>query len=111
MITEADIQEVIAEYQGKRNPSTSDCVKLAAFLTIQKEMFGVDNNTHPTISFSAEPELKAETIVDYPDSGEFGKLINGKVAVDMWDVMKEVMEAIKVTNPKIYNFAVRRLKG
>ena len=40
MITEKDLQEAIAECQGQRNPNASTCIKLAAFLTIQKELFG-----------------------------------------------------------------------
>ena len=40
MITERDLQEAIAECNGERNPNANTCIKLAAFLTIQKEMFG-----------------------------------------------------------------------
>ena len=35
MITEMDLQEAIAECQGKRNPNADTCIKLAAFYIIK----------------------------------------------------------------------------
>ncbi len=40
MITAQDLQEAIAECQGERNPNANTCIKLAAFLTIEREMYG-----------------------------------------------------------------------
>ncbi len=39
MITEHDLQEAIAECQGKRNPDANTCIKLAAFYTIKEHLF------------------------------------------------------------------------
>ena len=39
MITEKDLQEAIAECKGKRNPDSSTCIKLAAFLIIQEHLY------------------------------------------------------------------------
>lgn len=115
MITEKDLQEAIAECQGQRNPNASTCIKLAAFLTIQKEMFGeplqketVQNE--PVKPYSYQSADNIERIVDYPVDTEFGKLIDGKIAADAWDVMQELMDALKITNPKLYNFAIRKLE-
>ena len=112
MITEKDLQEAIAECQGQRNPTTNTCIKLAAFLTIQKEMFG--NSEQPetvqpfkTYSYSADNK---EKIVDYSIDTEFGKLIDGKIAADAWGVMQELMDTLQITNPKLYSFALRKLE-
>lgn len=112
MITEKDLQEAIAECQGQRNPNASTCIKLAAFLTIQKELFGNSEQpeaVQPFNSYSYSADNK-EKIVDYPVETEFGKLIDGKIAADAWDVMQELMDALKITNPKLYNFAMRKLE-
>ena len=116
MITEQDLEEAIAECQGQRNPNANTCIKLAAFLTIQKELFGKSEQfetiekSEPIKTYSFESADKAEKIVDYPVETEFGKLIDGQIAADVWDVMQELMDALKITNPKLYNFAVRKLE-
>lgn len=112
MITEEDLKEAIAECQGQRNPNANTCIKLAAFLTIQKEMFGIAE--HPEIiqpfnSYSYSSDNK-EKIVDYPIDTEFGKLVDGKIAADVWGVMQEIMDTLQITNPKLYSFALRKLE-
>ena len=115
LITEQDLKEAIAECQGQRNPTTNTCIKLAAFLTIQKEMFGesLQNETvqiEPVKPYSYQSADNKEKIVDYPVETEFGKLIDGQIAADVWDVMQELMDALKITNPKLYNFVLRKLE-
>lgn len=112
MITEKDLQEAIAECQGQRNPNANTCIKLAAFLTIQKELFGnleQSETVQPFNSYSYSADNK-EKIVDYSIDTEFGKLIDGKIAADAWNVMQELMDALKITNPKLYNFVLRKLE-
>ena len=116
MITEKDLQEAIAECQGQRNPNANTCIKLAAFLTIQKELFGKPEQfetvekSEPIKTYSFEAADSKEKIIDYPVNTEFGKLIDGKIAADAWDIMQELMDALKITNPKLYNFVLRKLE-
>ena len=115
MITEKDLQEAIAECQGQRNPNANTCIKLAAFLTIQKEMFGESEQGKELKNelikpYSYQSADKTEKIVDYPVDTEFGKLIDGQIAADVWDVIQELMDALKITNPKLYNFVLRKLE-
>ena len=63
MITEKDLQEAIAECQGQRNPNANTCIKLAAYLTIQKEMFGTQEELIPTYSY-APSEVAGYTASD-----------------------------------------------
>lgn len=115
MITEKDLQEAIVECQGQRNPNASTCIKLAAFLTIQKELFGKPEQfetvekSEPIKTYSFEAADSKEKIIDYPVNTEFGNLIDGQIATNVWDVMQELMDALKITNPKLYNFAIRKL--
>lgn len=115
MITENDLKEAIAECQGQQNPNANTCIKLAAFLTIQREMFGESDQgkelkNESIKTYSYQPADKTEKIVDYPVDTEFGKLIDGQIAADVWNVMQELMDAVKITNPKLYNFALRKLE-
>ena len=115
MITEKDLQEAIAECQGQRNPNASTCIKLAAFLTIQKELFGKSEQfetvekSEPIKTYSFEAADSKEKIIDYHVNTEFGNLIDGQIATNVWDVMQELMDALKITNPKLYSFAIRKL--
>lgn len=112
LITEQDLKEAIAECQGQRNPTTNTCIKLAAFLTIQKEMFGNSEQpetVQPFNSYSYSADNK-EKIVDYSVDTELGKLVDGKNAADAWGVMQELMDTLQITNPKLYSFAVRKLE-
>lgn len=115
LITEKDLQEAIAECQGQRNPNANTCIKLAAYLTIQKELFGEPlqaetAQSEPIKSHSYQSANNKEKIVDYPIDTEFGKLIDGKIAADVWGVMQELMDTLQITNPKLYNFAIRKLE-
>lgn len=108
MITELDLQEAIAECQGVRNPTASTCIKLAAFLTIQRELFGSSEQSSmvPSYSFAPGP---AETTIDYDSGTEFSEAIQGKDPADVYKVMDEVMDTLKIINARVYNSVMRKL--
>lgn len=105
MITEQDLQEAIAECQGKRNPDASTCIKLAAFLTIQKEMFGPheQNISHPTYSYAAP------NIIDRVGDTDFLRMVYGADTNDVLGVIDELMTTLQVINPRLYAGVMRRL--
>ena len=122
MITEYDLQEAIAECQGQRNPDANTCIKLAAFLTIQREMFGnkeqfVDANKTSSASYSfasAPPEPTENThenIIGYYGGSEFLEAIEGKYADDIWPIMDELMESMAVLQPRIYDQVMRKVRN
>jgi len=106
MITKQDLEEAIAECQGQRNPNASTCLKLAAFYTIRKELFGEEKKAEqPMYSYASEP---VETIQSYGDS-EFLEAVNGKNVDDVMPVMDELMDAMKVLQPRIYDSVMRKI--
>ena len=111
MITEQDLKEAIAECQGQRNPNSSTCIKLAAFLTIQRELYGKKKEVAETpaemSSYSFEAAV-SQKITDY--QGGLGKFVNGKDVFTVLDVFEELLGALHVTNPELYGFAIRKLK-
>lgn len=48
--------------------------------------------------------------ISYDTSTEFGELVDGKKASDVMAVFQELMDAVLIANPKLYNFALRRLQ-
>ena len=114
MITEKDLQEAIAECKGKRNPDSSTCIKLAAFLIIQEHLYGKPSESEsvpalPAYSYAAPPE-QVETIIDYQGDTDFAAVIDGRRADDVWPVMEELMEVLRRTNKPLYNATIRKIQ-
>ena len=104
MITEQDLQEAIAECEGQRNPNASTCIKLAAFYTIRDNMYP----QRPTYSFA--PERAVPEVVVTDGESEFMEAIDGMPVSDLMPVIDEVMEIIKVPQPRLYNSVMNKLK-
>lgn len=112
MITEHDLEQAIAECQGERNPNANTCIKLAAFLTIQRELFQTPDrhvDTSPVGGYSLAPGPGAHTI-DYTGVSEFSRLISGKDAATVWPVMDELMGTIQVMHPRLYDATMRKIE-
>lgn len=114
MITEYDLDEAIAEMQGKRHPGADDCIKLAAFLTIKRELFGRSEQPQevPAYSYASAPVQtvgKSDTVT-YSGDSEFAQAVNGKNAGEMWAIMDELMTSIAVLYPPLYNAVMRKLQ-
>lgn len=117
MITEKDLQEAIAECQGERNPNANTCIKLAAYYTIRRELYGnpeqlanvAENATTRAYSYAAPPE-QVETTIDYKSDTEFSTVIDGRRADDVWPVMEELMEVLRRTNKPLYNATMRKIQ-
>ena len=127
MITEYDLQEAIAECQGERNPNANTCIKLAAFYTIKNELFGkpeqLTKQADPSLigdrgidnpggySYAPQPE-EVETIIDYYSDTEFGKLINGRKATEIWPIVDElVSQAVIGLSPRLYDAFIRKISS
>ena len=106
MITEQDLKAAIAECQGKRNPDANTCIKLAAFYTIQREMFGEDKEAElPSYSYASAPETRIEI-----DSGsEFAEMVNGREQKEVMPIIDELMSTLKVIQPRLYNAVMEKL--
>ena len=109
MITKEDLQEAIAECQGKRNPDANTCIKLAAFLTIQKEMFGEESVELHRESYSYTP-APVEGI-EYNGDSEFSQEVRGLDVNDVMGVMDELMTTLQVVNPRLYAGVMRKLRS
>lgn len=109
MITRADLEAAIAECQGERNPNAQTCIKLAAYYTILEHL---EPKEIPSgFSYAPAPVIDTgERFVDYPADTELSKLIDGKEAVKAWTVMDELMQAVRMLMPPLYNGVVDKLK-
>ena len=112
MITENDLQEAIAECQGKRNPDAKTCMMLAAFLTIKREMYpdhsadpGRMVEPAPAYSFAPPPD----GLIDYKSGSAFAARIDGRQAAEIWPIFEELVEAVHLVNPRLYRSFMDKL--
>ena len=106
MITQKDLQEAIAECQGERAPNASTCIKLAAFYTIRREMFGEEKKDEPLPGYS----FQREPTIDNPSGSEFAQAINGRLQTEVWPLMDELMDTIHAIHPRLYRALMERLR-
>lgn len=113
MITEQDLQAAIAECEGVRNPTSTTCLKLAAYYTIQERMFGKDVNksVYPRYSFANEPEKQVDKVISYLSDTDFSQAIHGKYEDDVFEVIDELMSVLQATNPRLYDGVIRKIEG
>lgn len=105
MITEKDLQEAIAECEGARNPNANTCIKLAAYYTIQRELYGEQEQA---VSL---PHPIRETIVaaPYESDTEFGRIVGRLNTHDVLEAMDELVSTVQVLNPPLYDAVIRKL--
>ena len=102
MITEKDLTDAIRECESE--PITPNKVsKLADFYIIYEHLFGQPVDT----AYSYAPQ--AEKVI-YTDGGnEFLQAVNGKDTEKVVAIIDELMEAIKILQPRMYDGVLCRL--
>lgn len=114
MIYEKDLDESIARYQGEVNPSIETCCKLAACLTVKKELFGNPEQLERaedahSYSYAAAPAEPVENSIDYYSDTDFSRAIDGRDPADIWPIIDELVSTIQVIQPRLYDTFMRRL--
>ena len=103
MITKNDLDTAIAECQGKRNPDANTCIKLAAFYTIKREMYGEE-----PMSYSYAPAQNQNTIEIDSDS-EFARAVNGMNSDEFLPIIDELMSTLQIIQPRLYSAVMMKL--
>ena len=102
MITRSDLDAAIAECQGKRNPDANTCIKLAAFYTIKREMFGEE------AGYSYAPAPSRNT-VEIDSGSEFARAVNGMDLDEFLPIINELMGTLQILQPRLYSAVMSKL--
>lgn len=108
MITERDLQEAIAECLGQRNPTANTCIKLAAFYTIKQNLFP-DAEPIPQYSFSAAPPDEQTESITMNSGSEFSRAVDGRDVNEIMPVIDELMDTLKIVNPRLHAGVMRKI--
>ena len=110
MITEDDLRQAIAECQGERNPNANTCIKLAAYYTILQHI-EADAMPNQAYAYTPAPIIDTSEYIRYTRDTDFSKLIDGKDAYTVWEVMDELMQALKMILPQLYSGTVQKIRN
>lgn len=102
MITKEDLLTAIAECQGERNPNANTCVKLAAYYTILDQMKEEE--------IPGGYSTRNGAVIEYESGTDFSLAVTGKAPDAVMAVMDEVMDALALVNPRLYDCAMRKFQ-
>lgn len=100
MIREHELRDAIMECQSEKNPNANTCIKLAAYYTLL-------NNMYP----EAPEKYSYKTAPEYNGRSEFAEAIKGKPVPEVMGVVDELMDALRVLSPRLYNATIVNLTG
>ena len=107
MITRHDLDTAIAECQGKQNPDSRDCIKLAAFYTIRREMYGdAEKNQHHDYSYAPAP---VRNTIEIDSDSAFARAVNGMDLDEFLPIINELMGTLQIIQPRLYDAVMLKL--
>ena len=110
MITEQDLQAAIAECQGERNPNANTCIKLAAYYTIKDHLFPESTQTvSRAVNYSYASEAPVSE-VQIEGNSDFARLVRGRSQRDVWPLVDDLVQTIRVVNPRLYASFMRSIE-
>lgn len=104
MFTERELLEALDECQNDLPKSFSTAEKMAVFYTILDHLRAEDS-----YRMSHDSAPKAEEVIGDYGTSEFFLTVSGKEARKVWLIFGELMDALKVLNPKLYSRTIERL--
>lgn len=99
MFTRRELERAIKECEDAQS-SYQNCEKLATLYIIYDHLY---TERGPTT------EVTYELLVDDYGSSEFLQAVADKSSEKMWAVMDELMTALQVTNPRLYQGVIRKI--
>lgn len=109
---EIDLEIARLEYGESSYPAYA---KLAILYTIKNQMNRAEAKQQESetrsyeLAYSSAPADPA-LVEAYGDS-DFIAVISGLNQSDVWEVMDDLMDTLRVTNPRVYNGIIRRLRA
>lgn len=99
MLSKKEIERAIAECENG-NSSYQNCEKLATLYTIYDHLYSREEPMTAT---------REEIVIGDHGVSDFLNEIRDQDAGRMWGIMDELMDALKVTNPRLYDGVMRKV--
>lgn len=108
MITEQDLKEAIAECAGQRNPNANTAIKLAAYYIILDHLH--EDQSKAQDSPSGYSFASGYDMIQANSDSDFSKIISGKNTSSVMKVIDDLMDALSVMYPRLYQSTLEKLK-
>lgn len=102
MLSKNELLKAIDELEDSA-PTFQNCQKMATFYTLLNAMYRSGNEQQVTT-------VREEVIGDHGDS-EFLRMLDGMPSDMAWAIVDELMDAVRVLQPRLYDSVMRRLRG
>ncbi len=101
MFSKNELLDAIDELE--MSPATyQNAEKLATFYSLYDHLYG-DKSKMSAV------ESSREVIIQNHGDSEFLRMISGKRSEDVWQVMDELMETVKMLQPRLYQATLERI--
>lgn len=100
MLSKAELLTAIDELEDSA-PTFQNCQKMATFYTLLNSMYRSNDQ---------KQEITHEEIIGEHGDSDFLRLIAGRHPEDVWNLMNELMEAIQISQPRLYDSVILRLE-
>lgn len=101
MLSKNQLLDAIDELE-KSTSTYQDCEKLATFYLLYDHLFG-DKSIQSV-------QTSREIIIDKYEGSEFLDAVSGKDAGTVWNIMDELMDTVRVFQPRLYDATLDKLK-
>lgn len=96
MLSKREIEQAIAELETSAS-TYQNCERLASLYIMHDHMYG-----------KVKAEFQYETVVGDYGMSDFLQTISGMESERAWLLMDELMSAVQVTNPRLYDGVMRK---
>lgn len=107
MFTKAELLDAIDQIESGKH-SIQNCERLAAIYTVLDHLYG-EHEEMPMTGYSNDNKIESE--VGLYGRSEFLELIAGRPAKEAWLLMDELVEALRVLNPRLMNNFFEKLNN
>lgn len=101
MFTRKELNDAIDELEASP-PTYQNCEKLATFYTLYDHLYG------PSQILTDIKPIQ-EIIIDDHGESEFLRKIEGREASKIWYIMDELMETVKLLQPRLYEATMQKI--
>lgn len=97
MLSQRELDTAIREFENAPT-NYENCKKLATFYTIFDHLYG-----------EPKTEKRPEEVIGYYGDTEFLNLVGGQDAEKVWGIINELMDTLKIVNPRLHNGVIRKM--
>lgn len=99
MLSQRELDNAIREFENAP-ANYENCKKLATFYTIFDHLY---------TDKSATVEKKQQEVIGYHGESEFLDLVSNREAEAIWAIIDELMDTLKIVNPRLYQSVIRKI--